>query len=78
MSVLCIVIIYYLRANGVLYKERGMILEAEGMPRFLMTMWMIAAFWGTVRRGICPLQRADEESFIVPLSETHQAVGVLC
>lgn len=38
MSVLCIVVIYYLGANGMQHKERGMISEAEGMPRFLMTM----------------------------------------
>lgn len=38
MSVLCIVIIYYLGANGMQYKECGMISEVEGMPRFLMTV----------------------------------------
>lgn len=38
MSVLCVGIIYYLGANGTQYKKRGVILEAEGVPRFLMTV----------------------------------------
>lgn len=77
MSVLCVGIIYYLGANGTQYKKRGVILEAEGVPHFLMTVWMLVAFWGSSRCGICPLQHADEESFIVPPSETHRAVGAL-
>lgn len=38
MSVLCSVVIYYLRANGMQYKEHGVIWEAGGVPCFLMTV----------------------------------------
>lgn len=38
MSVLCSVVIYYLGANGMQYKECGVISEAGGVPCFLMTV----------------------------------------
>lgn len=38
MSVLCIVIIYYLGANGPQYKGCGVISEAEGVWCFPMTV----------------------------------------